>query len=95
MTDHTNETSCTKPFASQSVIPPMTVSHAQPAAAWNGASTVSTIGSHGHISVHPTRRSQPDSDHDRIPASDAHELVPTGLQRKFVRSRRRTGVGGC
>ena len=94
MTDHTNETSCTKPFASQSVIPPMTVSQAQPAAAWNGASTVSTIGSHGHISVHPTRRSQPHTCHDRIPASHAHELVPAGLQRKFVGGRRRTGVGG-
>ena len=51
MTSHTNDTSCTKPFANQSVMPPMTVSHAQPAAALNGAVTASTIGSHGHIGI--------------------------------------------
>ena len=39
ITSHTNETSCTKPLASQSVIPPITVSHAHPAAALNGSVT--------------------------------------------------------
>lgn len=38
-----------KTLATQSVMPPMTVSHAQPAAASKGIDTRSMIGSHGHF----------------------------------------------
>ena len=57
---------------------------AHPAAALNGASTVSTIGSHGHISAHLPERSQADSDHDRIPARYDGELIPPRLERQLA-----------
>ena len=93
MIDHTKVTNCTNPLAIQSVIPPITVSHAHPAAAANGVEMNSIRLSNGLRSMANTGGLlQRFVGNGRHPPGNGQELFDRGRQRQLVRCRNRTGL---